>query len=207
MPFVTENKIVNVEAGNQTSVFRKTVLDSNYDKLRDFEFKVEENKKFKLNTKQSMEAERLIYNFLSSAEAWRNRWQKVFRKIRCLDEEEIMNKLEEEYNANKIAFMSHLRNFVVHNDSPELMFKINDGKRKIYIKKDYWLDKDVQNAEQNIDQNNRAKNNDRAEKMSDFYRSQNDFIDILDLAKGYHQAIVETDKMALRECKDLISEI
>jgi hypothetical protein len=200
MPFVGNQTITAVGKANSNSIFRSRVVDNNFDELQEFSPDWEnDNQKTKLDVQDTEEAERLIFNFISSCQAWRNRWEKVFRKLDDLKEEEVLDKLEEEYNPNKIAFMVHLRNYIVHNNTPSFFFEVNNGQTVMYITKDQDLEEDVKNAEEDS-------NLERAEKMSDFYRSQSNHIDLLGLAEGYHEAIVKTDQWANEKVMDKISE-
>jgi hypothetical protein len=200
MTFVSNETITQFGKANSSSIFRRRVVDGNYEDLAGFYPDWEDaDDRTKLDLDDTKEAERLIFNFLTSCQSWRDRWEEVYRKLDGFEEKEILRKLEKEYDPNKIAFLVHLRNFIVHNTSPSLLFEINNNETDLYIVKDQDLDQDVKNAEKHSDL-------ERSDKMSEFYRNQSHEIDILRLAKNYHKAIVETDKWAIKRVTEKISE-
>lgn len=122
---------------DELSVFRMNIVDENYKALKkDLEkiYEVSDEQKV-LDRMTEIEFNRFLYNYLSSAMAWKYKYAELIEDFDELEmtKADFYEKLDDEIGEYRFSYFRYLRNYLTHEGQSQSIISINSGEVELDV--------------------------------------------------------------------------
>ena len=196
---------IKTRQADELSVFRMTIVDQNYEDLKiDLETLYESSKEQEvMNKMKQIDFSRLLYNYLSSALAWKYKYADLIEEFDEFEmtRSDFYEKLNSEIGKERFSYFRYLRNYLTHTGQSQHIVSINSGEVKIDVVMKLEMINELKEKMKKFD---REKEKDEENYYDEAYNFQtsNTRDSIPTELEKFHTGIEKTDKDILSSIRE-----